>query len=312
MTPIEMDVTTVATGLRFPEGPVAMDDGSVLLVEIAERSLSRVAADGTVERLVDCGGGPNGAAIGPDGGVYLCNNGEAFGFSDLAGFTVPGDPPESWRPGCIQRVDLETRELTTLYTHCDGRDLIAPNDLVFDGHGGFYFTDFGLRRGRTADRTGVYYALADGSSIREVVFPLDSPNGVGLSPDGSRLYVAETYSGRLWSWSVTGPGEVASHTGLHAGAELHYAAPGVTMFDSLAVDAEGWVCVGTLGLGVSGITAVSPDGQQVELHRVPDDPLVTNICFGGEGHRTAWITSSGSGRLLRAEWPRPGLRLPHS
>jgi len=312
MSSIEMDVTTVAEGLRFPEGPIAMPDGSVLVVEIAERCLTRVGPDGSVDRLVDCGGGPNGAAIGPDGAVYLCNNGEAFGFGELAGFTIPGDPPPSWRPGSIQRVDLETKEVTTLYTHCDGTELRAPNDLVFDGHGGFYFTDFGIRRGRSADITGIYYASADGSSIREVVFPLDSPNGVGLSPDGSRLYVAETYSGRLWSWAVSGPGEVASHPGLHAGGELLYAAPGVTMFDSLAVDGEGWVCVGTLGLGVSGITAVSPDGSQVELHHIPSDPLITNICFGGEGHRTAWITASGSGRLLRSEWPRAGLRLPHT
>ncbi len=312
MTTTTMDATTVAEGLRFPEGPIALHDGSVLVVEIAAKTLTRVGADGVVERLVELGGGPNGAALGPDGAVYVCNNGEAFGFAELAGFTVPGEPPPTWSPGCIQRVDLDSQEVTTLYTHCDGRELRAPNDLVFDGHGGFYFTDFGIRRDRTADRTGVYYALADGSSIREVVFPLDAPNGVGLSPDGTRLYVAETYSGRIWSWAVTGPGEVASHTGLHAGGELLHAAPGVTMFDSLAVDAEGWVCVGTLGLGVAGITAVASDGQRVEAYLVADDPLVTNICFGGDDLTTAWITSSGTGRLLRARWPRPGLKLPHS
>jgi gluconolactonase len=83
------------------------------------------------------------------------------------------------------------------------------------------------------------------------------------------------------------------------------------MFDSLAVDAEGWVCIGTLGLGDSGVTAISPDGQQVVLHRIAEDPVVTNICFGGPDLRKAFITSSATGRLLRAPWPRPGLRLAH-
>ncbi len=308
-TPLSTSV--VAEGLRFPEGPIAMEDGSVLLVEIARRTLSRVHPDGSVEVVADCGGGPNGAAIGPDGAVYVCNNGEAFEWVDLGGLTLPGPPPASWRPGSIQRVDLDSGAVETLYTECDGRELRAPNDLVFDRHGGFYFTDHGLRMERSSDRTGVHYALADGSSIREVVFPLDAPNGVGLSPDGTTLYVAETHTGRVWSWAVTGPGEVASHTGLHAGGQLLYGAPGLAMFDSLAVDGDGWVCVGTLGLEDAGITAISPDGATIE-HTPIDDPLVTNVCFGGPDLRTALITSSGTGRLLRAEWPRPGLAPAHA
>ena len=66
---------TIATDLQFPEGPIAMDDGSVILVEIARGTLSRVLPDGRVEVIADLGGGPNGAAIGPDGAVYVCNNG---------------------------------------------------------------------------------------------------------------------------------------------------------------------------------------------------------------------------------------------
>ena len=65
----------IAEGLAFPEGPVAMPDGSVLFVEIAGGCLSRVLASGKVERVAELGGGPNGAAIGPDGHGYVCNNG---------------------------------------------------------------------------------------------------------------------------------------------------------------------------------------------------------------------------------------------
>ena len=73
-----MKIREIATGLQFPEGPVAMDDGSVLLVEIARGTLSRVTPDGRISVVAELGGGPNGAAIGPGGDVYVCNNG---GFS---------------------------------------------------------------------------------------------------------------------------------------------------------------------------------------------------------------------------------------
>jgi len=69
------DFTEIASGLRFPEGPIAMDDGSIILVEIERGTLSRVSPDGEISVIADLGGGPNGAAIGPDGAVYVCNNG---------------------------------------------------------------------------------------------------------------------------------------------------------------------------------------------------------------------------------------------
>jgi gluconolactonase len=301
---------TVATGLRFPEGPIAMADGSVVLVEIARGTLSRVSPDGSIDVVAECGAGPNGAAVGPDGAVYVTNNGGCFEWIDI-GITLPGPVPESYLGnGSIQRVDLATGEVTTLYTECDGRPLRAPNDLVFDAHGGMWFTDHGLRLERSSDRTGVFYARADGSSITEVVFPLDAPNGVGLSPSGDRLYVAETHTGRLFWWAIPAPGEVLTASPLDGGGSLLYAAPGSRRFDSLAVDGEGWVCVGTLGEG--GITAASPDGRRSEFHPVPDDPVVTNICFAGAASHTAFVTASATGRLLRGEWPRSGLDLAHS
>ena len=68
----------LASGLRFPEGPVAMPDGSVLVVEIFGPTLSRIAPDGTRTVVAEVPGGPNGAALGPDGAVYICNNGGCF------------------------------------------------------------------------------------------------------------------------------------------------------------------------------------------------------------------------------------------
>lgn len=303
-----MELRTLAEGLRFPEGPTPLDDGSVLVVEIARGTLSRVAPDGAVSVVAECGGGPNGAAIGPDGAVWITNNGGCFEWIDLGGVTVPGGVPEGWSGGSIQRVDLSDGSVETVYTSCDGRPLRAPNDLVFDGHGGFWFTDHGVRLERSSDRTGVFYALADGSAITEVVFPLDAPNGVGLSPAGDRLYVAETYTGRVWAWDVPEPGVAVGSGLLPPHGDLLADLPAHHLLDSLAVDSVGNVCVGTIQVG--GITVISPDGSSVE-HLPVDDLLVTNLAFGGEDLTTVYVTASGTGRLLVGEWPRPGLPPAH-
>lgn len=307
---LQPEVTEVASGLRFPEGPIAMPDGSVILVEMFGPRLSHVLPDGSVETIAEIGGGPNGAAIGPDGAVYLCNNGGVFRPAELGGLTFPGRfDPEAYRGGSIQRVDLADGTVTDLYTECDGRPLRAPNDLVMDGHGGFFFTDHGIRdhKARTSDLTGIYYAKADGTEIREVVFPTEAPNGIGLSPDGATLYWAETASGRVFQRSVVGVGELASPVPLDPNDVL-CGLPGKQYLDSLAVDGDGWVCVATIFNG--GVTAISPDGSVVE-HHATGDVITTNICFGGDDLRTAFITCSSTGRLVSTRWPRPGLRLAH-
>src|SRR5262245_14262207 len=125
------EMREIATGLQFPEGPVALPDGSVLVVEIRRGTLTRVAPDGRTSIVARTGGGPNGAAIGPDGKVYVCNNG-GFEWHDLAGLTVPGNQPHDYSGGRIQRVDLDTGKVEDVYTACDGRPLRGPNDLVFD------------------------------------------------------------------------------------------------------------------------------------------------------------------------------------
>ena len=301
-----MQIREITSGLQFPEGPVALPDGSVLVTEIRRGTLTRVAADGRKTVVAETGGGPNGAAVGPDGHVYVCNNG-GFEWHDLGGLSIPGNQPKGYIGGRIQRVNLATGVVEDLYTECDGRPLCGPNDIVFDSTGGFWFTDFGKTRERDRDRTGVFYARADGSSIREVIFPLDGPNGIGLSPDQKRLYVAETFPGRLWSWEVTSPGEVAQpELPLSNGGSLVVGLPGMQLFDSLAVDGEGNVCVATLVNG--GITVASPDGARIEHVAMPD-MMTTNICFGGPDLRTAFITLSATGRLVACGWPRPGLEL---
>ena len=293
----------VATGLEFPEGPVCMADGSIVLVEVKRGTISRVDTDnGSVEVVAQPGGGPNGAAVGPDGALYVCNNG-GFTWGEARGLTVPGLVPDDYSSGRIERIDINTGQVEVLYAEVDGEPLKGPNDLMFDSSGGFWFTDHGKTRARTRDRGGLYYGRSDGSLVKEVSFPLDGPNGVGLSPEEDRVYVAETHQGSILYWDLSGPGELA---GSPHGRFLARPA-GRKLFDSLAMDSDGNVSVATIQTG--GISTFTPEGEELEFFAV-DDPICTNICFGGSDMQTAFITLSGTGQLIRTEWPRPGLALP--
>jgi gluconolactonase len=297
----------IASGLRFPEGPIAMPDGSVLLVEIARRTLSRVTAAGKVHVIATLGGGPNGAAMGPGGKIYVTNNG-GLQFIERPGKLIPIGQPDDYRGGSIQVVDPDTGKFETLYESCDGRRLRGPNDLVFDAAGGFWFTDLGKTRERDMDRGAVYYARADGSLIREVIFPMDRPNGIGLSPDERMLYVVESPTARCWAFRLSGPGQVESARGVVRGDRGTVVAGlgGYQMFDSLAVDGEGHICAATLITGA--VSDIWPDGSRVDQYTLPD-VMVTNVCFGGRDLRTAYATLSLGGTLVAFEWPRPGLPL---
>jgi gluconolactonase len=294
------EVRLLADGLMLPEGPVAMDDGSVIFVQVRGGLLSRVDADGKSSTVAELGGGPNGAAIGPDGALYVCNNGGMTNKSPI--------------PGCIQRVDVATGEYDVLYDSCDGSPLEAPNDLVFDSAGHFWFTD--NRKG------AIFYASADGKSITQPVEGLSSPNGIGLSPDESLLYWSQTKTRQVLRRRVSSPGELVPSPGYDARAVIRgggvdpfillVGLPGARELDSLAIEANGSVCVGSLVEG--GITVISPDGASVELIQAPAefaDGAVTNICFGGEDMQTAYVTLAEHGRLISCRWPRPGLRLAY-
>lgn len=300
------DLEIVCDGLTFPEGPIALPDGSVLLVEICAGCVSRIAPDGRRTVVAETGGGPNGAAIGPDGALYVCNNGGAKLLREGGLQRIVGQS-DDYDGGRIERVDPATGACTVLYRACNGHPLKGPNDIVFDRHGGFYFTDLGKSRERDRDRGGVYYALPDGSRIDEVVYPLHTPNGIGLSPDEDVLYVAETETARLWRFRVRAPGdlEILPFPSPNGGTLVH-GAGGYQRFDSLKVERDGRVCVATIANG--GITVIDPRTGAASHVPMPDY-TTTNLCFGGEDLRTAYVTLSSTGRLGKLTWPRPGLAL---
>lgn len=301
----------IAEDLWFPEGPVWVGDGSLLVVEIRRKTLTQVWPGGRKRIVATLGGGPNGAAMGPDGKCYVCNNG-GFSFRQRAdGRWVTSGTPDDYETGRIERVDIDTGKVERLYDKVGDMKIRGPNDLVFDAAGGFYFSDPGKTRHRDWDRGSVCYARADGSMVRELVFPIHKPNGVGLSPDGRTLYVAETESARLWAWDIKAPGEFAAPAtaspGSPHGSRLVYGSAEYMRFDSLAVEADGNICVGTLDKG--GITVCRPEGGLVEFVPIAGDTHVTNLCFGGPNLDKAYVTLSYAGLLVEIDWPRRGLRL---
>ncbi|MEK6541006.1 MAG: SMP-30/gluconolactonase/LRE family protein [Pseudomonadota bacterium] len=305
-----MAIHIIAEGLRFPEGPVAMPDGSVILTEIAAGRITRVAPDGTKTIVATTGGGPNGLAIGPDGKLYCCNNG-GFEYHDAGGMLAPAGIAQDYSGGRIERIDLATGAVKILYKSGDfGCVLRGPNDIVFDDTGGFWFTDHGKidYAARVHDVVGIFYGRADGSHLEEVIFPSHNPNGIGLSPDGKTLYAAETYTCRLTKFNVIAPGKVDGAGGPAGPGIPLYRPAGYKFFDSLGVEECGNICVATIG--ECGISVISPEGELVEFVAT-DDIFTTNICWGGADRMTAFVTLSGSGRLAAIDWARPGLKLQY-
>jgi len=281
-----MDI--IAEGLDFPEGPVVMADGSVIVVEIHAARVTR-CWNGRKEVICETGGGPNGAAIGPDGALYVCNNGGI-------GHTGAGSE------GRIERVDLSTGRFERVIDRCDGAALEAPNDIVFAEDGRMWFTDLGTLQigdyGVIRKEFGALFtAFADGSAIEAIKRGVLSYNGIGLSPDGRHVYAADTFSARLYRYRA----EPVPQEPVYVGTGI-----GDVMFDSLAVTAAGNICVATLAAG--GITTFTPEGEASYLP-IPDEISVTNIAFGGEDMHDAYVTLSRTGRLARIRWPEPGLRL---
>ena len=282
-----------------------MADGSVLFVDIKNQTLSRLQPGGQVVTIAELPGGPNGAAIGPDGAAYVCNNGGVYSFVPYApGVTIPGPRPASYEGGSVQRVDLATGAVTTLYDCYEGQRLFAPDDIVFDAAGGFWFTDTGLQEPDGTKSGALYYGTVDGKAlVHAATIPM--PNGVGLSPDGKTVYVSDTIFGRLWALDIVEPGKVAPGALPVMPGRVVHTLPGFQWLDSLKVEGDGRICVGTIFSQC--ITVFDLDGT---LEQVPvPDLFTTNLCFGGPDMMDVWITASSTGKIYKARWPRPGLKL---
>ncbi|WP_199555827.1 SMP-30/gluconolactonase/LRE family protein [Sandaracinobacteroides hominis] len=303
-----MDFRILAEGLAFPEGPVMMDDGSIILVEIEAGRISRIAKDGKVSAVATPGGGPNGLAIGPDGALYVCNNG-GFNWGRIDGMLIPGAAADNYETGRIERIDLSTGKVERLFDSYEGHRLSGPNDIVFDAAGGFWFTDLGKHFPHHTDHGGLYYVTPGGGQLKRAVYGPDM-NGCGLSPDGKTVYTALTTRSHILAFDITGPGEVAPSPLAAIPGRVVADFPGRTLLDSMAVLASGKIAQATL-VENPGIGVADPATGEIVFHAFPD-LLTTNIAFGGADMCDAAICLSTTGKLALARWPEPGLRLNYN
>ncbi len=333
-------IELIVSGLGYPEGPIHCSDGSIMLVEIKSEQLTIIPrGGGTPHKVAAIPGGPNGAAVAPDGEILVCNDG-GFTWIPIPNATNPivwvaGNQPENYIGGILQSVDVTTGAVADLATEASVRefppgnsvpnwsppyDLKGLDDLVVDEAGGVWFTDYGKIRERDKDVTGVYYMSPDRQTVTQKIYPLNNPNGIALSPDGKRLYVALTFERKVVYYELTEPGEIAPNKHVIDGSYLLTAdLEGQSVLDSMAVDNEGNVYVATMlpegnnPLSNGGISIISPDGDvefvPIVLPGNAVAPLPSNICFGGPDMKTAFITCGGTGHLISMPAEVPGLKL---
>jgi gluconolactonase len=281
---MDVKIDVLAEGLAFPEGPFLTAAGDLVVTEIQGGRLTRIGPGGTKTLFAETGGGPNGAALAPDGSVYVCNNGGQVASAGAA----------AQHAGSIQRV-APGGAVTTVLAEIDGEPLDAPNDCVFDGDGGFWFTNPNAQ-GKPGS---ICYLAADGAA-RRAASGLQFPNGIGISPDGRFLVVCESMTGALHSYRIEGPG-VLSEPRLngHIGRR--------SIPDGFCVDSLGRMIVA--GFQTKNLFVLDmADGRPLDIVALPEEGP-TNCCFGGPEFRTLYVTSSRTGRLLTIEWPVPGMRL---
>ena len=209
------EAVAVASALQFPEGPLVLPDGSIGFVEVRRGTLSKIGKDGVVQVVADLGGGPNGAALGPDGHVYVANNG---------GFALErdqrDDPPLRPRHPLQRAARVHRRLDRPGRPHNRRAHRPLPRvrwRAVRRPQRPRVRRDTAGSGSPTSARCGPAPSTAASSTTPAPTVrtstgsqhPMYGPNGVGLAPDGGRVYVAESHTGRLLAWDVVGPGEVA-------------------------------------------------------------------------------------------------------
>jgi gluconolactonase len=305
-------VRELARGLAFPEGPIVDDDG-LLVSEMAAGRVTRLAPDGTTEVVAETGGGPNGLGRLPDGRLLVCQGGGSrwqtrpwpFDLPGSVDLTLPAGPADDALTPQVQVIDRDgaVTTLTDRFVGVDGveRPLGRPCDVCVDAEGGFWMTDGGASHGRDRGMSGLLYGAPDlalGAPLREVLYPLEMPNGVALSRDGAHVYVTETRTRRVWALGVAPGGRVESARGfatVPSGGPMNFGGA-----DGVCVDDAGRVIVATLGTG--GVTVFSPAGELLGA-LVLDDRMTSNAVFDPTSP-SLFVTLGSTGAVLVIDdWP---------
>jgi len=295
-------VTDMSTTIIFcedvndPEGPVCLPDGSWVITEMGRGIITHISADGKTRRKVAHTGRPNGLALDTNGDLWVA---------------------ESKFPSLL-RMDL-SGAVTSLIKDCADLSFLWPNDICFGPDGAIYMTDSGvflddfehIKPPKTA-----YDVSIDGRVFKIEPFNgecqvldrgLRFANGIALAPGGKTLFVSETLTGNIYSYTLDGS---EFHNGRQYFGNVMIKPPvqhrQVAGPDGMAFDVDGNLYVAVLAQG--DITVLSPDGSIKTRYDI-DGTFPTNVAFDRDVRNRILITEGSTNRLLMMELPSEGMPL---
>jgi gluconolactonase len=263
-------VTLVDMGYQFTEGPQwRATEGDLVFTDIPANTIYRYNPTApSLEILRMPSGNANGLAIDNTGALIAAQH----------------------------STRSVTRNATAIANMFEGVQLNSPNDVIVASDGTIYFTDppYGLPNGELdsdLNFMGVFQLTPTGTLTAEHRGAVsERPNGIGISPDGSKVYVADTADGKLWSFARQTDGSLSPRV------MLAMTAGGA---DGLAIDAAGNIFV----TSTAGVEVFSPTGTKWGTISVPMQP--SNCAFGDADYKTLYITARTS--LYKVKLANPGL-----
>lgn len=254
----KIQVERLATGFAFTEGPVWSRNGYLLFTDIPNDHIIRYVPGQGHDVYRDNTNGANGLVFDAKGRLYACES----------------------RTRRVVRIDAKGK-VEVLAEQWEGKRLNAPNDIVVRKDGHIYFTDpaFGRQADtRELDFYGVYHITPRGE-MSLIAKPEGRPNGIGLSPNGRILYVANSDERNLRAYDLDRNGQASNERVLISGIE------GVP--DGIAIDEKG-----NIYITAKAVTAHSPEGKLLATIEVAETP--TNCAFGDPDFQTLYITARTS------------------
>lgn len=258
-------VEKVSAGHQFTEGPAWSREGFLLFSDVPADKIHRLVPGKGVDVFREDSHGANGNTFDTRGRLYTCES----------------------RTRRVTRTD-KNGKIEVLAERWQGKRLNAQNDIVVRRDGHIYFTDpaFGNQADtRELDFYGVYHISSKGE-MELIARPSGRPNGIGLSPDGKILYVANSDERNLRAYQVDRRGTVSGERVLISGID------GVP--DGIAVDEKG-----NIYITAKGVAVYTPEGKLLETIKIAERP--TNCTFGDPDLMTLYITAQTSVYRVRLD-----------
>jgi gluconolactonase len=246
------EATIIADGFEFAEGPAANSTGELFFSDLQASRIYKLDDKRQTSVFVNNSGGANGLFFDTSGNLIACQG-------DL---------------GRVVSIS-EQGDISILADTYQGKRFNKPNDLWIDSEGGIYFSDPAYGTKPVQDGEHVYYIDASRTSVTRIINDMVRPNGLIGSPNGQTLYVADHGAGKVYVYDINSPG-ILSNKQLFVSK----------VCDGMTIDRFGNVYI----TNESSVLVYNPSGELIE--QIQAEGQVTNVCFGGIGASTLYITST--------------------